>query len=211
MSWVYVTTRRQINWPEGWIQGNTKIRPVSNQLLTRYTRSGNQNWVGKQRQFSLVGQNFSDLIDREYDDDEQETSTTKTEIFAFASRSKAKAIPSRLSTTCSPSRTVPILERTWIDIEPGAQFDQAYPVAKRINTLLRHGELHREEDGAIEFWRLKDDLQNKFECWSDDVWKSKIARGGGNKKIFQVHLSHWMCGQFTLHHKLRIDTGRTKF
>ena len=135
----------------------------------------------------------TDLIDWEYDDDEQETSTTKTEIFAFASRSKAKAIPSGLSTACSPSKTVPILERTWIDIEPGPQFDQAYPVAKRINTLLRHGELHREEDGAIEFWRLKDDLQNKFECWSDDVWKSKMARGGGNKKIFQVHLSHWMC------------------
>ena len=38
----------------------------------------------------------------------------------------------------------------WIDIEPGAQFDQAYPVAKRLNTLLRHGELLREEDGAIE-------------------------------------------------------------
>ena len=33
-------------------------------------------------------------------------------------------------------------------------------MAKRINTLLRHGELPREEDGAIEFWRLKDDLQN---------------------------------------------------
>ena len=43
---------------------------------------------------------------------------------------------------------------------------------KRINTLLRHGELPREEDGAIEFWRLKDDLRHKSEysqyC-SDDV------------------------------------------
>ena len=27
-------------------------------------------------------------------------------------------------------------------------------MAKRINTLLRHGELPREEDGAIEFWRM---------------------------------------------------------
>ena len=50
----------------------------------------------------------------------------------------------------SSSRIIPILERTWIDIELGAQFDQAYPVAKRISTLLRHGELPREEDGAIE-------------------------------------------------------------
>ena len=104
----------------------------------------------------------TDVIDREYDDDEQETSTTKTEVFAFASRSKAKAKPRRPSTACSSSRTAPVLERIWIDIEPGAQFDQAYPVAKRINTFLRHGELLPQEDGKIDFWRLKDDLQNKF-------------------------------------------------
>ena len=70
----------------------------------------------------------TDLIDKEYDDDEQETSSTKTEVFASASRSYAKAKPRGSSTTCLSSRTVPILERTWIDIEPGAQVDQAYPV-----------------------------------------------------------------------------------
>ena len=60
----------------------------------------------------------------------------KTEVFAFASRSKAKTKPRRLSTTCSSPRTVPVLERTWIDIEPGAQFDQAYPVAKRLKLFF---------------------------------------------------------------------------
>ena len=65
-------------------------------------------------------------------------------------------------------------------------------MAKRINTLLRHGELPREEDGVIEFWRLKDDLRNEFEnsqYWSDDVWKSKMAGGGGNKKDFNAALT----------------------
>ena len=41
---------------------------------------------------------------------------------------------------------------------------------------------------AIEFWRLKDYLRNKFEHsqqWSDDMWKSKMAGDGGNKKRFQ--------------------------
>ena len=133
--------------------------------------------------------------DKEDDDNQQETSEMqlkdfafKMEVFAYASRSKVKAKPRRPSTACSSSRTVPIRERIWIDIEPGAQFDQAYPVAKRLNTLLRHGELPREEDGAIEFRRLKDDLRNKFEHsqhWSDDMWKSKMAGGGGNKKRFQ--------------------------
>ena len=130
-----------------------------------------------------------------------------------------------------------------MDIEPGAQFDQAHPVAKRKNTLLRHGEIPREEDGTIEFWRLKDDLRNKFEYsqyWSDDVWKSKMAGGGGNKKRFQYcadssgqEILYFralqghsgrnpidpslqdtvlipMCSQCTLHHKVRINSGRTK-
>ena len=106
---------------------------------------------------------WSDLIDREHDDNEQETPTTKTEAFAFASRSKAKAKTRRPSTACSSSGTVPILERISMDIEQGAHSDRAYPMAKRINTVLRHGELLREEDGAIDFWRLKDDLQNKLD------------------------------------------------
>ena len=54
----------------------------------------------------------TDLIDKEYDDNDQETSETKTEVFALASRYKAKTQPGRFSTTCSSSRTIPILERT---------------------------------------------------------------------------------------------------
>ena len=43
----------------------------------------------------------------------------------------------------------------------------------------------------IECWRLKQDLRNKFEYsqyWSDDVLKSKMAKGGGNKKDFNTVL-----------------------
>ena len=139
-----------------------------------------------------ISHGFNKLVtdlsnNKEIDNDEQETSemqfqnfALKTNALAFASRSKAKAKPQRPSTTCPSLRTLPILERTWIDIEPGA-------VAKRLNTLLRHGESPREDDGAIEFWRLKDDLRNKFEYsqyLSDDVWYSKMAGGGGNKNFF---------------------------
>ena len=102
-----------------------------------------------------------DLIDKEYDDSEQETSVTKSEEFAlktnvlaFASRSKAKAKPRRPTSACSSARTVPLCERFWTDIEPGTCSNLNYPVAKRLNTPLRHGQLPREEDGAIEFWRL---------------------------------------------------------
>ena len=46
----------------------------------------------------------------------------------------------------------------------------------------------QRNDGAIDFWRLKDNLQKHYKkChhWSDEKWKSSMARGGGNKKIFQ--------------------------
>ena len=104
-----------------------------------------------------------DLIDKEYDDNEQETSETKSEEFAlktnvlaFASRSKAKARSRRRISACSSTRSVLICERSWTDIEPGTYSNIAFPVSKRLTTLLRHGDLPREEDGAIEFWRSKD-------------------------------------------------------
>ena len=61
-------------------------------------------------------------------------------------------------------------------------------MAKRLTTLLRHGQKLRAEDEAIEFWRLIDNLRNDFEIsqhWSDEMWKSKMQGGGGNKKRFQ--------------------------
>ena len=105
---------------------------------------------------------MTDLIDKDHDDNEQETSEMKSEEFAlktnvlaFARRSKAKAKPRRRTSACSSTRTVPISERTWTDIEPGTYSHIAYPVSKRLSTLLRHGHLPRGEDGAIEFWRRK--------------------------------------------------------
>ena len=174
---------------------NTKIGPVlevtTSYLQGEYGVEVRIESVNKENSHSWdrfshgLNKLVTDLIDKTYDDNEQETSTTKMEVFAFASRYKAKAQPRRPSTTCSSSKTFHILERKSIDSEPGAQFDQAYPMTKRTNTRLRHRELLREEDGAIEFWRIKDDLRNYSQNWSDDVWKSKMAGGGGKKKRFQ--------------------------
>ena len=136
---------------KGWIQGNTKIGPVL-EVTTSYlqrkhgveiriesvNKDTSHSWARNAHGLKKL---VTDLIDKEYDDNEQETSTTKAEVYAIISLVKAKAKPRRPSTACSSSRTIPIPERTWIDIEPGAQFHQAYPVAKRINTLLRHREL----------------------------------------------------------------------
>ena len=48
--------------------------------------------------------------------------------------------------------------------------------------------LHREDDGAAQSWRIKENLQKHFPyCphWSDGKWKKSVARGGGNKKRYQ--------------------------
>ena len=112
--------------PKGWIQGNTKIGPVL-EVTTSYLQGKHGVEIRNESVTNGLNKLVTDLINREYDDDEQETSTTNTEVFAFASRFKAKAKPRRPSTACSSSRTVPILERLWIDI----RFDQAYPMAKK--------------------------------------------------------------------------------
>ena len=112
----------------------------------------------------------------------------KTNVLAFASRSKAKAKPRRRTPACSSTRTVSIGERNWTDIVREDYSPIAYPVSKQLSTLLRHGHLPREEDGAIEFWRLKNYLRNDLvqsQHWSDEKWKSSMAKGGGNKKRFQ--------------------------
>ena len=206
MSWVHFAKRWKVIWPERLDSREHQnwARIGRNDLLRLQGKHGVEiriKSVNKDHSHSGVrishGLNklVTDLSNKEDDDNEQETPETKTEEFvlkmnvlAFASRSKAEAKPRRPTSACSSTRTVPICERIWTDIEPGTQSNLAYPVAKRLNTLLRHGQLPREEDGAVELWRLKDDLRNEWEHsqhGSDEMWKSKMQGGGGNKKRFQ--------------------------
>ena len=114
--------------PKSWIRGNTKIGPVL-EVTTSYLqgqygvgiriesvkKDNSHSWVRISHGLNKL---VTDLIDKEYDDNEQETSETKSEEFAlktnvlaFASRSKAKAKPRRSTSACSSTRTVHILER----------------------------------------------------------------------------------------------------
>ena len=62
-------------------------------------------------------------------------------------------------------------------------------VSKKVIHLLRHSQqVHREEDGAVHFWRIKENLQNPFPQsihWSDERWKSCLAAGEGAKRRVQ--------------------------
>ena len=192
--------------PKGWIRGNTKIGPVLEVttccLQGKYgveiriesmNKDNSHSWVRISHGLNKL---VTDLIDKEYDDNEQETSEMQFEEYAlklnagdFASRSKAKAKPQRRDSASSSTRTIPIGERTWTDIEPGKQSLNVYPVSKKLIHLLRHGSLPRDNDGAIEFWRIKDHLQDHFvfcHHWSDEKWKSSMAGGGGHKEKISV-------------------------
>ena len=94
----------------------------------------------------------------------------------FACRSKAKGKPQRREPVGSSPRIVPIERRNWIDIEPGKYSSSEYEVSKKVIHLLRHSQkVHREDDGAVHFWRIKENLQNQLSQsvhWSDGRWKA---------------------------------------
>ena len=170
--------------PKGWIRGNSKIGPVLEVttccLQGKYgvkfriesmNKDHSHSWVKISHGLNKLVTDLSN--NKEQDDNEQETSemqfedfALKSNVLAFASRSKAKAKPQRRISASSSTRTGPISERSWTDVEPEDFSPIAYPVSKRLSTLLRHGDLPREDDGAIEFWRIKDHLQNHFCAFS---------------------------------------------
>ena len=186
--------------PKGWIRGNTKIGPVL-EVTTSYlqgtygvkirieslNKDNSHSWVRISRGSNKFVTNLNN--------NEQETSEVqfeeyalKTNVLGFASRPKAKAKPQRRTPASSFTRTFPIGERTWTDIEPQYYSPTDYSMSKKLINLLRHDHLPREDDGAIEFWRLKEYLRNDLERsqhWSDEMWNSTMAIGGGNKKRFQ--------------------------
>ena len=186
--------------PKGWISGNTKIGP-----LLEVTTCCLQGKYGVEIRIMSVNSDSShswvrishglNKLVTNLNNDEQETSEMQFEDYAlrlnakdFACWSKAKAKPQRREPSGSSPRTVPIEKRTWTDVEPGKYLPSDYEVSKKLIHLLRHGRLPREDDGAIEFWRIKDNFQKHFlycHHWSDEKWKKSMARGRGNKKRYQ--------------------------
>ena len=152
--------------PKGWIRGNTKIGHVL-EVTTCYlhgkygveirilsmNKDNSHSWVRISHGLNKMVTNLNN--------NDQETSEAQLEEYAlrlnasdFASRSKAKAKPQRRESAGSSTRTIPIGERTWTDVEPGEYSISDYEVSKKLIRLLRHGSPPRD-DGAIEFWRIK--------------------------------------------------------
>ena len=101
---------------------------------------------------------------------------------------RRKQKPQRREPVDVPS-IIPMNERKWIDVEPGESSFSAYEISKKVINLLRHSQtVQREDDGAVQFWRIKEHLQSQFPQIphrSDNRWKACLAAGGGAKRRYQ--------------------------
>ena len=190
----------QASQPKGWIQGNMRIGPVL-EVTTSFqhfkygieiriesvNQDNSHSWVRiSYGTVKYVIDSIQDNTEILADPQEEQILQTSTSVVAARSKAKAKPQPRELVGTTA---TIPIHERRWIDIEPSKQNLASYDLSKKVINLLRHNQtLQREEDGAIEFCKIKFHLRNhhsQIHNWSDDRWKACLAAGGGSKRRYQ--------------------------
>ena len=185
---------------KGWIQGNMRIGPVLEVTTSlqhfKYgieiriwsvNQDNSQSWV--RISYGTVKYVIDSIQDNtEIPADPQEEQVPQTSIKVVAARSKAKAKP-QPRVLVGTTATIPIHERRWIDNEPSEQNLASYDLSKKVANLLRHNQtLQREDDGAIEFYKIKFYLRNhhsQIQVWSDDRWKACLVAGGGSKRRYQ--------------------------
>ena len=185
--------------PKGWIRGNMRMGPVL-EVTTSFQhfkfgieiriKSVNQDdshsWV--RISFGTV-KYVNDSIEDDTENlaDSQEEENVPTSSSVVAARSKAKAKPQPREST--GMTTIPLRERKWIDIDPSKQDLESFDLTKKVINLLRHNQkLHREEDGAIQFYKIKFHLRDHhlpIQNWSDYRWIACLAAGGGSKRRYQ--------------------------
>ena len=118
------------------------------------SRDNTHSWVG----ISHVSNKLVMVLDNndtESPEDQLEEYALQLKAKDFACRAKAQAKPQRIEVVGSSPKIVPMERRNWIDIEPGKHSLSEYEVSKKVIHLLRHSQkVHREEDGAVHFWRI---------------------------------------------------------
>ena len=182
---------------KGWIQGNMRIGPVL-EVTTSFqhfkygieiriwsvNQDNSQSWVRiSYGTIKYVVESNQDNTEIPADPQEDQVPQTSIKVVAARSKAKAKPQPRELVGTTA---TIPMHERRWIDIEPSEQNLASYDLSKKVISFLRHNQtLQREQDGAIEFYRIKFYLRShssQVQHWSDDRWKACLAAGGGSKR-----------------------------
>ena len=116
-------------------------------------QDNSQSWVrisyGTNKYVIDSNHNNTEILAHPHEDE-----TSQASVKVIAARSKAKAKPQKRELVVTPS-IIQMHERKWIDIEPSEPTLAAYDVSKKVISLLRHNQtVHREDDGAIQFWRI---------------------------------------------------------
>ena len=189
----------QASQPKGWIRGNTRIGPIL-EVTTSFqhfkfgvevriqsvNEDNSHSWVRISYGTVRYVNNYI-KYDTQNFADPQEEEDVPTSSGVVAARSKAKAKPQPREST--GTTTIPLSERVWIDIEPSKPDLESYNLSKKVINLLRHNQkLHREQDGAIQFYKIKFHLRDyhlPIQNWSDDRWLACLAAGGGSKRRYQ--------------------------
>ena len=189
----------QASEPKGWIRGNTRIGPIL-EVTTSFQRfkfgvevriqsvneDNSHSWVRISYGTVRYVNNYIKYDTQKFADP-QEEEDVPTSSGVVAARSKAKAKPQPREST--GTTTIPLSKRVWIDIEPSKPDLESYNLSKKVINLLRHNQkLHREEDGAIQFYKIKfhpRDYHLPIQNWSDDRWLACLAAGGGSKRRYQ--------------------------
>ena len=184
---------------KGWIQGNTRIGPIL-EVTTSFQHfkfgvevriqsmkeDNSQSWVrisyGTIRYVNnYIKYNTQSLASPQ----KEEAEPASSEVIAARSKAKAKPQPRESSGTT----TIPFNERIWIDIVPSKQDFDSHILSKRVINLLRHNQkVNREQDGAVQFYKIKffiRDYSLSTQNWSDNRWLACLAAGGGPKRRYQ--------------------------
>ena len=188
----------QASQPKGWIQGNMRIGPVL-EVTTSFqhfkygieiriesvNKDSSHSWVRiSYGTVKYVIDSIEDNTEIPSDPQEERVPQTSTKVVAARSKAKAKPQPRVLVGTTA---TIPIHERRWIDIEPSKQNLTSYDISKKVINLLRQNQtLQREEDGAIEFYRIKFYFRghhSQIHNWSDDRWNVWLQEEDQNEDI----------------------------
>ena len=185
--------------PKGWIQGNTRIGTIL-EVTTSFQHfkfgvevriqsmkeDNSHSWVrisyGTIRYVNnYIKYNTQSLASPQ----EEEAVPANSEVIAARSKAKAKPQPRESSGTT----TIPLSERIWIDIVPSKQDLDSHNLSKKVINLLRHNQkVHREQDGAVQFYKIKFHIRDyslSTQNWSDNRWLACLAEGGGPKRRYQ--------------------------
>ena len=141
-------------------KGTPKLGPYWKLLPVNLHGKQIRNLVFEQRQYSLLGQNFS-WIKQVCDEFQQlEEYALQMDAKDITCRSKAKTKPQRREPAGFSPRTVPIGKRIWTDGSQGNIFSPILKFRKKwCIFFVIHNKCRR---WSSSFWRIQDNLHKHF-------------------------------------------------